>query len=107
MHIAVVGATGAVGREICSILERRRFAADRLTLLASSRSAGRPVRYAGVDLTVGELTAESLRGVDFALFSAGSETSKALARSTAAAGTVVIDNSSAFRMDSDVPLVIP
>ncbi len=107
MHIAVVGATGAVGREICSILERRRFAADCLTLLASSRSAGRPVRYAGVDLTVGELTAGSLRGVDFALFSAGSETSKALAKSAAAAGTVVIDNSSAFRMDPDVPLVIP
>ncbi len=107
MQIAVVGATGAVGQEMCSILARRRVPADRLRLLASARSAGKCVPYAGTDLTIRELTADALAGVDFALFSAGAETTRAFAKPAAANGTVVIDNSSAFRMDSDVPLVIP
>ncbi len=107
MQIAVVGATGAVGQEMCSILARRRVPADCLRLLASARSAGTRVPYAGTDLTVRELTPDALAGVDFALFSAGAETTRAFAKPAAANGTVVIDNSSAFRMDPDVPLVIP
>ncbi|MCZ6654417.1 MAG: aspartate-semialdehyde dehydrogenase [Planctomycetota bacterium] len=107
MQIAVVGATGAVGQEMCSILAQRQVPADGLRLLASARSAGPRVQYAGTDLTVQELTADALAGVDFALFSAGAETTRAFAKPAAANGTVVIDNSSAFRMDADVPLVIP
>ncbi len=107
MHIAVVGATGAVGREMCSILEQRRFPAERLTLLASTQSAGCKVRYAGTELTVAELTESSLEGINFALFSAGAEVAKAFAEVAQAAGTVIIDNSSAFRTDPQVPLVIP
>ncbi len=107
MQIAVVGATGAVGQEMCSILARRRVPADSLRLLASARSAGTCVPYAGTDLTVRELTADALAGIDFALFSAGAETTRAFAKPAAANGTVVIDNSSAFRMDPNVPLVIP
>jgi len=107
MQIAVVGATGAVGQEMCSILARRRVPADCLRLLASARSAGTRVPYAGTDLTVRELTKDALAGVDFALFSAGAETTRAFAKPAACDGTVVIDNSSAFRMDADVPLVIP
>ena len=107
MQIAVVGATGAVGQEMCSILAQRRVPVDCLRLLASPRSAGTQVPYAGTDLTVRELTKDALAGVDFALFSAGAETTRAFAKPAAGNGTVVIDNSSAFRMDSDVPLVIP
>ena len=107
MQFAVVGATGAVGQEMCSILARRRVPADSLRLLASARSAGTCVPYAGTDLTVRELTADALAGIDFALFSAGAETTRAFAKPAAANGTVVIDNSSAFRMDPNVPLVIP
>ncbi len=107
MQIAIVGATGAVGQEMCSILAQRRVPAEGLRLLASARSAGKHVPYAGTDLTVRELTKEALAGVDFALFSAGAETTRAFAKSAAANETVVIDNSSAFRMDADVPLVIP
>ncbi len=107
MQIAVVGATGAVGQEMCSILAQRQVPADGLRLLASARSAGPRVQYAGTDQTVRELTADALAGVDFALFSAGVETTRAFAKPAAANGTVVIDNSSAFRMDADVPLVIP
>ncbi len=107
MRIAIVGATGAVGQEMCSILAQRRVPADRLCLLASTRSAGTRVPYAGTDLTVRELTSDALAGVDFALFSAGAETTRAFAKPAAANGMVVIDNSSAFRRDPDVPLVIP
>ena len=107
MQIAVVGATGAVGQEMCSILAQRQVPADGLRLLASARSAGTRVPYTGTDVTVRELTADALAGVDFALFSAGAETTRAFAKPAAANGTVVIDNSSAFRMDADVPLVIP
>ncbi len=106
MQIAVVGATGAVGREMCSILEQRQVPAECIRLLASAKSAGRRVPYLDTELIVDELTAVSLGGVDFTLFSAGSDISRAFAKS-ASAGTVVIDNSSAFRMDPEVPLVIP
>lgn len=106
MQIAVVGATGAVGREMCSILEQRQVSAQHVRLLASAKSAGRRVPYLDTELIVEELTADSLSGVDFALFSAGSDISRAFAKSSSA-GTLVIDNSSAFRMDPEVPLIIP
>ncbi len=107
MQIAVVGATGAVGQEMCSILAQQRVPGDCLRLLASARSAGTRVPYGGTDLTVGELTKDALAGIDVALFSAGAETTRTFAKPAAAHGMVVIDNSSAFRMDPDVPLVIP
>ncbi len=106
-HVAVVGATGAVGLEMISTLERRKFPVGKLTLLASARSAGKKLRFNGEELPVQELTADSFEGVDIALFSAGSSISKQYAPAAARSGCVVIDNSSAFRMDDDVPLVIP
>lgn len=106
-HVAVVGATGAVGLEMLSTLERRQFPVGDLTLLASARSAGKKLTFRGQDLTVRELTAESFKGVDIALFSAGSGISKQFAPIAARSACVVIDNSSAFRMDESVPLVIP
>jgi len=106
-HVAVVGATGAVGLEMLSTLERRQFPVGDLTLLASARSAGKKLTFRGQALTVRELTADSFKGVDIALFSAGSSISKQFAPIAARAGCVVIDNSSAFRMDDNVPLVIP
>ncbi|MCG3127838.1 MAG: Aspartate-semialdehyde dehydrogenase [Phycisphaerae bacterium] len=105
--VAIVGATGAVGAEFGRVLERRRFPADRYVLLASRRSAGTSVEWLGRRETVRELTAELLRGVDLALFSAGASISREYAPAAAAAGTLVVDNSSAFRMDSGVPLVVP
>src|SRR5438128_2740419 len=106
-HVAVVGATGAVGIEMIKTLEKRNFPVGQLTLLASSRSAGRNLRFRTEDVTVQELNAKSFRGVKIALFSAGSSISKEFAPLAAKAGCVVIDNSSAFRMDDSVPLVIP
>lgn len=106
-HIAIVGATGAVGVEMIRCLERRGFPVGELTLLASARSAGKKLCFQGRDVEVKELTAEAFRGVDYALFSAGGSISKEFAPSAAAAGAVVIDNSSAFRLDDDVPLVVP
>ena len=99
-HVAVVGATGAVGIEMIKTLEKRNFPVGQLTLLASSRSAGRNLRFRTEDVTVQELNAKSFRGVKIALFSAGSSISKEFAPLAAKAGCVVIDNSSAFRMDS-------
>ena len=104
---AVVGATGAVGREILACLDRRQVPTSALKVLASSRSAGRELPFRGGSLTVEELTEASFQGVDIALFSAGSGISKQMGPIAAAAGAIVIDNSSAFRMDEDVPLVIP
>lgn len=104
--VAVVGATGAVGREIIGCLEKRGFPASRLTLLASPRSAGQAVSYLGQNLPVQVLDEQSLSNVDIALFSAGSSISKKYAP-TAGKRAVVIDNSSAFRMDPKVPLVVP
>jgi len=106
-HVAVVGATGAVGLEMIQTLEKRRFPVGQLTLLASARSAGKKLSFADSPVPVQELTRESFTGIDIALFSAGGSISKEFAPLAARAGCVVIDNSSAFRMDPAVPLVIP
>ncbi len=105
--IAVAGATGAVGREMLDILEQRRFPHASIRLLASERSAGQTIRYRGEPHTVRALSAESLKGVDIALFSAGSGISKQFCRDAAKHGCTTVDNSSAFRMDADIPLVVP
>jgi aspartate-semialdehyde dehydrogenase len=105
--VAVVGATGAVGVEILKCLDRRGFPVGGLRLLASPRSAGKTVDFRGRTLTVEALTRESFRGVDVALFSAGGSISREFAPAAVEAGAVVVDNSSAFRMDPDVPLVVP
>ena len=106
-HVAVVGATGAVGIEMIRTLERRGFPVGKLTLLASARSVGKRLKFRGEEIPVRELTKGSLAGLDMALFSAGSGISKEYAPLAAQGGCVVIDNSSAFRMDDKVPLVIP
>jgi len=106
-HVAIVGATGAVGVEMLLCLEQRNFPLGKLKLLASARSAGKSMTFRGEQLVVEELTHDSFVGVDIALFSAGGGISKEFGPSAAAAGAVVIDNSSAFRMDADVPLVVP
>ena len=106
-HIAVVGATGAVGVEMLRTLERRRFPVGEIRLLASARSAGRTLAFADGDVSIRELTEESFQGIDIALFSAGSGISKRFAPVAVRAGAVAVDNSSAFRLESDVPLVIP
>jgi aspartate-semialdehyde dehydrogenase len=105
--VAIVGATGAVGVELIKCLEERRFPVSELRLLASARSAGKTLPFRGKPLAVTELGEESLRGVDIALFSAGGSVSKRYAPIAARAGAVVVDNSSAFRMDPAVPLVVP
>jgi aspartate-semialdehyde dehydrogenase len=106
-RIAVVGATGAVGREVVVLLEERGVPADCLSLWASARSAGSRISYNGQALAVQELTVESFRGVEYAIFSAGADRSRRFAPVAAGHSTVVIDNSSAFRMDAEVPLVVP
>ena len=106
-HVAIAGATGAVGQEIMAVLRKRRFPVRELTLLASSRSTGREMRFGESTLTVKEMTPEAFTGVDIALFSAGGARSREFAGHAVAAGAVVVDNSSAFRMDPDVPLVVP
>lgn len=106
-RIAVVGATGAVGVEMLQTLERRRFPVGELRLLASARSAGKTLKFAGSNFPVGELKEDAFQGIDIALFSAGSGTSKRFAPVAVRAGAVAVDNSSAFRLESDVPLVIP
>lgn len=105
--VAIVGATGAVGVELLTCLERRDFPLTRLKLLASARSAGREFMFRGQRIEVEELTEASFEGVDVALFSAGSGISKAFAPAAVRAGTLVVDNSSAFRMLEEVPLVVP
>jgi aspartate-semialdehyde dehydrogenase len=105
--VAVVGATGAVGVEMAHCLEQRRFPVSQLRLLASARSAGKTQKFRGQDIRVEELTEASFAGVDIALFSAGGSISRRFAPIAARAGAVVIDNSSAFRMNDDVPLVVP
>lgn len=106
-HVAIVGATGAVGLEMLDVLERREFPVSKLTLLASARSAGKSLKFRGEDVPVQELTADSFGGVDVALFSAGGGISKDFAPAAVKAGAVVVDNSSAFRMEDHVPLVVP
>lgn len=106
-NIAIAGVTGAVGQEFLRILEERDFPFASLKMLASIRSAGKKITFKGKEYTVGELTKDSFDGVDIALFSAGGSRSKEFAPAAVGAGCVVVDNSSAFRMDPEVPLVIP
>jgi len=106
-HVAVVGATGAVGIEMIKTLEKRNFPVGQLTLLASARSVGKKLKFRGEEITVKELTKDSFAGIDIALFSAGGSISKEFAPIAAKAGCVVVDNSSYFRMDPSVPLVVP
>ena len=107
LNVAIVGATGAVGQELIRILQERRFPMAELRLLASSRSAGKKIPVGSDELQVQAATPEAFRGIDVAFFSAGGSVSKALAPAAAQAGAVVIDNTSAFRMDPRVPLVVP
>ena len=106
-NIAVAGATGAVGEQMLACLEERKFPVKSIKLLASSRSAGKTVRFNDVPLIVETLTEDSFKGMDIALFSAGGGTSKHFAPFAAKDGCVVVDNSSAWRMDPAVPLVVP
>jgi aspartate-semialdehyde dehydrogenase len=106
-NVAVAGATGAVGNQMISCLEERKFPINSIKLLASSRSVGRKIDYKGNSIAVEELKENSFKGMDIALFSAGGGTSERFAPFAAKDGCVVIDNSSAWRMDPDVPLVVP
>ena len=106
-NIAILGATGAVGQEFLAILAERKFPMSELRLLASARSAGKEASFDGRTVRVEEVRAESFRGIDIALFSAGASTSRQWAPVAIEAGARVVDNSSAFRMDDGVPLVIP
>ncbi|MFP3870864.1 MAG: aspartate-semialdehyde dehydrogenase [Syntrophobacteria bacterium] len=106
-RVAVAGATGAVGNEMVKILEERDFAVASLKLLASSRSVGKTMEFRGENLPVEELREDSFAGLDIALFSAGAGVSRRFAPEAANSGCVVIDNSSAWRMDPEVPLVVP
>ena len=106
-NVAVVGATGAVGQKITQILETKKFPIDELKLLSSSRSAGKKVLFNGKEITVEEATPESFTGVDIALFSAGGSITEKLASEAVKRGAIVIDNTSAYRMDPNVPLVVP
>jgi aspartate-semialdehyde dehydrogenase len=106
-RVAIAGATGAVGVEFLRLLEERHFPISKLLLLASARSTGKTMRFGGRDLLVEELTENSFENIDIAFFSAGGSISKKYAPIAARAGAVVVDNSSAFRMDPKVPLVIP
>ncbi|RUA02616.1 MAG: aspartate-semialdehyde dehydrogenase [Deltaproteobacteria bacterium] len=107
LNVAVAGATGAVGRQMLACLEERNFPVKSIRLLASSRSAGRKLTFRGREVVVEELTKDSFAGMDVALFSAGGGTSTTFAPYAAEHGCVVVDNSSAWRMDPDVPLVVP
>lgn len=105
--VAVVGATGAVGSEMIAVLEERKFPVARLVPLASARSAGGTVTFAGNEVSIEVLTMDSFAGVDIALFSAGADISREFAPIAVKAGAVVIDNSAAWRMTPEVPLVVP
>ncbi|MDE6079346.1 MAG: aspartate-semialdehyde dehydrogenase [Duncaniella sp.] len=109
MNVAIVGVSGAVGQEFLRVLDEQNFPVDELRLFGSARSAGRTYSFRGKDYTVRELTenAEDFRGIDFAFVSAGAGVSRRYADTITAHGAVMIDNSSAFRMDADVPLVVP
>ena len=106
-NIAVAGATGAVGVEMVKTLEKRNFPVKNLKLLASARSAGKTMDFKGEKIVIEEMTPDSFKGVDIALFSAGSDISREYRKAVVDAGAVMIDNSSAFRMEDDVPLVVP
>ncbi|WP_018757900.1 aspartate-semialdehyde dehydrogenase [Paenibacillus terrigena] len=106
-NVAVVGATGAVGEQIIGLLEKRNFPINQLKLLSSARSAGTKVTFKGQEIVVEEAKPESFEGVEIALFSAGGDVSKALAPAAVERGAICIDNTNAFRMDPDTPLVVP
>mgnify|MGYP000953286178 CR=1 FL=1 len=106
-NVAVVGATGAVGEQMLNMLERRNFPIKELKLLSSARSAGKKIRFRDAEYTVEEAGPDSFKGVDIALFSAGGDVSRALIPHAVRHGAVCIDNTSAFRMDPDTPLVVP
>jgi len=106
-NVAVVGATGAVGEQILKLLETRNFPISGLKLLSSSRSAGTKIRFKGEERTVEEATPDSFAGVDIALFSAGGDVSRSLVPHAVRHGAVCIDNTNAYRMDPDTPLVVP
>ena len=106
-NVAIAGATGAVGAEFLKLLELRKFPINNLKLLASERSVGKKLEFCGEQITVEELTTKSFQGVDLVFFSAGKGRSKEFVPHAVDAGTVVIDNSSAFRLHPDVPLVVP
>src|SRR5687767_2199925 len=105
--VAIVGVTGAVGAEFMATMDKRKFPVGKLTALASARSAGKTLGFRGRQVVIEELTERSFAGVDIALFSAGGSIPRKFAPIAVKAGAVVIDNSSAFRMAADVPLVIP
>lgn len=107
VRFAIVGATGLVGQEVLRILEERSVCLDSIQLLASKESVGKSIRFRGEDLLVQEAIPGSFEGIDFAIFSAGTEVSKQLIPEAVQRGTVVIDNSNAFRMETNVPLVVP
>ncbi|MEM7757629.1 MAG: aspartate-semialdehyde dehydrogenase [Cyanobacteria bacterium P01_A01_bin.40] len=107
VNVAILGATGAVGKELLELLAERKFPLKNLKLLASPRSAGSKITFQGREITVAAVNENSFEDVDIVLASAGGSTSKAWARAAVAAGAVVIDNSSAFRLDDNVPLVVP
>ncbi|MGI9021725.1 MAG: aspartate-semialdehyde dehydrogenase, partial [Acidimicrobiales bacterium] len=106
MNVGIVGATGLVGGVMRSVLAERRFPVSALRLFASARSAGRRIEWEGTEITVEDAATADWQGLDLALFSAGATTSRALAPTVAAAGATVVDNSSAWRTDPDVPLVV-
>jgi len=107
INVAIAGATGAVGKEFIHLLEKRNFPIDELKLLASKRSAGKKLSFRGKTIIVQELTKDSFAGIDLAFFSAGASRSKEFCPAAVESGAIVIDNSSAFRMDDGVPLVVP
>ena len=106
-NVAVVGATGAVGNEMLAILEERDFPLDQLRLLASERSVGESIKFRDNEFSIELLASDSFKGIDLALFSAGGARSREYASCAVEAGAVVVDNTSTFRMDPDVPLVVP
>ena len=106
-NVAIAGATGAVGQVFLSILEERNFPIKNLTALASSRSVGKRVKFRNEEIEVKELASDSFKNIEIALFSAGASRSKEFAKYAVESGAVVIDNSSAFRMDEGVPLIVP
>ncbi|MBS4172570.1 aspartate-semialdehyde dehydrogenase [Bacillus sp. FJAT-49736] len=106
-HVAVLGATGAVGQQMIKTLEKREFPISKISFLSSARSAGTVIKFRGEDVVVEEATPESFNGVDIALFSAGGSISKLFAPEAVKRGAIVIDNTSAYRMEKDVPLVVP
>ena len=106
-NVAVAGATGAVGVEMVKTLEKRNFPVKNLRLLASARSAGKTMKFRGEDIVIEELTENSFKGIDVALFSAGGDISRQFRKSVVDSGAVMVDNSSAFRLEADVPLVVP